>query len=757
MRPIALAVAVCVAVFFSAPLAAQNSPASSAAGNAAASAANSPHKAADRKPEGKEAATKAEPAKAETQESAPAPVKNIAPRPAEPAVEAGQFQIEVKYDVNGTSLQGNRSRSFLNEGINHTSEVGYFLQRPVRDTWKLEAVGQARYTDNPRVDPERNSLQRMYFRLSGPSFEANAGDALVSYSRFSFNQNIKGLTVWKDMSKRWRFSGNVGLFSDRWGSLYRPFSFFRNVYVDCRPAPLGNSTPPNTSVVPAVDGNAAGGCVQTAPFSGVFVLDPNQASKPYARLVGGGRIEVRLPRSSWLAVNYSHGTDQLQSLPEGKVTCTDGLSVRVTNVYPGCNLPGETEVPGSRRPGAEAIQNDLFSIDTSFEVRPLRLRVNGEIAISWTAGGNPPAGALPTNFTCASTPPVVGGSVLDSRCFQGRQDDSAYRFDVAQRLGKLSWRADYSRFQPDFYSANARQIRDLQDFTLRGEYEVVRQILLMASWRRSSDNLSRKRNYTSIVRAPEARIILRELQIYPRMTLEFGYRERNLDTSGSPLPNELRQRSTRIPFASATIPIGDTQLTFDYERRHDSDAVRPALSADTSRYAFGLRGNYTWGGWDINPMFRFEMERLNKNLANNPALSLTDVSISPGPGLFDPTQAFGAFDSNRAIQASLFIEAPRYIRFEGVYREFNSVALSSLQASAAFDPLQRFFYFNQGFKRPFWRAALTYKMWNDENKTLTAYYERGNNFFDTGDPFVTDVRSFRETVIGGTVLFRFRR
>jgi hypothetical protein len=762
MKLLILFVAVAVAFLLPVSLPAQNATTGSSttatSENPTSNSAESPKPSAKlEKDKAKGNAANDAAAKPGTQESAPAPMRNVAPRPAGDAAEAGQFQIEIKHDVNSTSLQGNRARSFLNEGINQTNEVGYFFLRPVRETWKLEGVGQGRYTDNPRVDPERNSLQRMYFRLSGPSFEVNAGDALVSYSRFSLNQNIKGLTLWKEFNKRWRLSGNTGLFSDRWGSLYRPFSVFRNVYVDCRPAPLGNSTPPDTSVVPAVDGIAASGCVQTAPFSGVFVLDPNQPGKPYARLVGGGRIELKLPRSSWLAVNYSHGTDQLQSLPEAKVACTDGVSVRVTSIFPGCNLPGETEVAGSRRPASEAIRNDLLTIDTSFEVRPWRLRVNGEIAVSWTTGGDPPAGALPTNFVCASTAPVVGGAVLDARCFQGRQDDSAYRFDLVQRLGKFSWRADYSRFQPDFFSANARQIRDLEDFSARAEYEVIRQILLLGSWRRSTDNLNGKRNFTSIVRAPEARIILRELQIYPRMTIEVGYRERNLDTAGNPLPNELRKRSTRIPFASATVPIGDTQLTFDYERRHDSDAVRPALSADTSRYAFGVRGNYTWGSWDVVPMFRFEMERLNKNLPNNAALSLTDVSISPGPGQFDSTQVFGAFDTNRAFQASLMIEAPRYVRLESVYREFNSVALSSLQASAAFDPLQRFFYFNQGFKRPFWRAALTYKLWNDENKTLTAYYERGNNFFDTGDPFVTDVRSFRETVIGGTVLFRFRR
>jgi len=68
-----------------------------------------------------------------------------------------------------------------------------------------------------------------------------------------------------------------------------------------------------------------------------------------------------------------------------------------------------------------------------------------------------------------------------------------------------------------------------------------------------------------------------------------------------------------------------------------------------------------------------------------------------------------------------------------------------------------FLYFNQGFKRPSWRAAATYKIGNDENRTITLFYIRTNNFFPTGDPFVPDLRSFRETVIGGTIVLRFRK
>src|SRR3989441_12296467 len=93
----------------------------------------------------------------------------------------------------------------------------------------------------------------------------------------------------------------------------------------------------------------------------------------------------------------------------------------------------------------------------------------------------------------------------------------------------------YARFQPNFFSANARQIRDLQDFSIRSEFEFARQFTVVGLWRRSNDNLNGRRDFTSLVRAPEVRLIFRELPVYRRMSIEVGYRERNLDFAGTPL------------------------------------------------------------------------------------------------------------------------------------------------------------------------------------------------------------------------------
>jgi hypothetical protein len=657
------------------------------------------------------------------------------------AAEPTQYFFEIRYVVDGTSVQGNRDRSFLHRGINHTGELSFFSNTPVFGTRRLEQVYVGRYTDNPRVDPERNSLQRAYVKLTGHTFETTAGDALINYSRLTLNQNIKGLHVRKDLGERFRAYGTVGFFTDRWGALYRDYTVFRDITLDCNAA--------------SAPGMPAPGCIEQPPGSGNFVVSPESPGKPYSRLVGGARGEWKIQRNGWLAVNWSHGKDLQQSLPEARVVCEDTLSgfrtVRV--ISPGC-LAGETLVPGGNRPAIERFNNDVLGFDANVELAA-GLRLRGEFVYGWTAGGVPPAGANFNNFICASQPPIVGASVLDARCFGGQVSDFAGRFELAQRVRRLNWRVDYARFQPDFYSANARQIRDLQDFNARGDYEISRRVLVGGSWRRSSDNLNGKRNFTNLVQAPEVRASIRDLPVpwLPgrRMNLYAGYRQRTLETTGSPLATEQRDRTTRIPFVGVEVQTGTARFNFDYEHRFDSDDVTPQLGSDTDRFAFGYRGLYAWAGWEWNPFLRFELERLGKNSPNNPALSATD------PALVFPADFFDAFDTNRSIQAGFLLEAPRYIRIDAQYREFNSVLLSPVRASVLLDPAQNFFYLNQGFKRPNWRAAVTYKVANDENKTVTVFYERGNNFFDTGDPFAPDLKSFRETIIGGMVILRFGR
>ena len=209
------------------------------------------------------------------QEAPPPQVSGAAPRPVEPNIEPGQTNFEIRYDVQGVSVQGNTDRSFLHactrsqilaaspgkprtcDSINNISEISFLNNAPVFGSYRFETSVVGRYTDNPRVDPERNSLQRAYLRLAGRSLEATLGDSLVNYSRFSFSQNIKGLHLWNQWTDNLRFTGTVGYFTDRWGSLYRRAEFFRDI-------------------------------TSTAPFN------PATPAKPYTRAVGGLRLEYRV-------------------------------------------------------------------------------------------------------------------------------------------------------------------------------------------------------------------------------------------------------------------------------------------------------------------------------------------------------------------------------------------------------------------------------------------------------------------------------
>jgi hypothetical protein len=648
----------------------------------------------------------------------PASAQSESPRTPPPTIEPGQMYFELRYTGDNTDIQGNRERSFLHPGINHTAEFSFFTNEPMGDQHRLEILGVGRYTNNPQVDPQRNSLQRAYVRLQGPSFEVNLGDALVNFSRLSFNQNVKGLTVSKKMLPRFKVTGTVGFFIDRWASLYRNYTYFLPFEIN-----------PPTPIIPSV----------------------NTPDKPYSRFVAGTRVEQQFGHANWLAANWSHGKDLQQSLPDATLACLDPISgvIIIRPISSGC-LSGESEVAGFRRPFPEAVNNDVVSADTNLESAAWHFGFRGEFAYSWSSGGMPPVGANSTNFACAPVAPVFGGAVLDSRCFSGQVGDWAGRLEAHERIKRLTLRTDYTRFEPNFFSSNARQIRDLQDFTVRGELELTRNVSMVGSWRRSNDNLNGQRNFTNVVRAPEGRLVFRDVP-FRRMSLEMGYRERDLDTPGTPGPLDLQKRSNRIPFLTLLVPVGHSNFTFDYEHRHERNAVTPQLSTDTDRFAVGYRGRYSWNRWEFSPTGRFELERLDKSTPLNAALAPTDITL-----LF-PADFFAAFDTNRSIQAGFLLDTPRYLRLEGNYKEFNGLALSPLQASAQFNPQQPFLYFNQGFRRPSWRAAVTYKIGNDENRTVTAFYVRTNNFFPTGDPTVLDTRSFRETVIGGSIVFRFRK
>lgn len=104
---------------------------------------------------------------------------------------------------------------------NNIAEFNYFVDRRFLGTRRYQLLSMYRGTEDASVDPEHNSLQKAYVRIFGPRDEYIFGDALVNFSRLSFNQNIKGAHLTSKIGENWKASVAAGIFIDRYGSLYK--------------------------------------------------------------------------------------------------------------------------------------------------------------------------------------------------------------------------------------------------------------------------------------------------------------------------------------------------------------------------------------------------------------------------------------------------------------------------------------------------------------------------------------------------------
>jgi hypothetical protein len=179
---------------------------------------------------------------------------------------SGDLQfLEVREFSNLTRVTGEaRDRSFLTPGNDNGLDLNY-LQDVTLGVRRLEAVSVLRYTDDPRVDPEHSSVQRAYLRITDPTSEYNFGDYLVSYSRLTYSQNLKGFHFIRTApwGHGFRLLANVGTFSDRYGSLFK---------------------------------------------EGIL-------GKPFTRVVSGLRAEQKLDRDKTIGFNWSYGNDIVRSIP----------------------------------------------------------------------------------------------------------------------------------------------------------------------------------------------------------------------------------------------------------------------------------------------------------------------------------------------------------------------------------------------------------------------------------------------------------
>jgi len=302
------------------------------------------------------------------------------------------------------------------------------------------------------------------------------------------------------------------------------------------------------------------------------------------------------------------------------------------------------------------------------------------------------------------------------------------------------------RYQPNFTSVNARQINDLQDGIFRATYELTHFLTLDGTVRRSNNNLrdqltAMPTGYETILWGPEMHFTLHDLSFYRRASLEFGYRDRQVQgTRPTPalcVPSQPALNTTtcidqfsRMPFAELSVPYHKTYVTLGYELRHVVDNLDATNSAQIHRVYAALRGLYDWGGWHINPNFRFELERQSHEPNVTP-----QSTCKPAQGLADPCLL--VYDSNRLDTAALLVEAPRWFIFELGFRA---------TTATVFGP--------SGYSRPSYRAAVTYKIANDENKVLIFSFLRNNYFFLT-PPGLTPITDYDERQMGVTFVYKF--
>ena len=666
--------------------------------------------------------------------------------------ELGEIRLMTRYTQVGGEPQG-QMRSFHIPGSNNLAEANYFLDRKWFGTsYRYQLLTMFRGTDDSSIDPEHNSVQKGYVRLYSPRSEMIFGDALVNYSRLTFNQNVKGVSTANRIGSRWKLSTVGGVFIDRWGSLFRD-----------QPLYTGNYTDPNTGVT----GPAYFGCYKPSYLSAsdTFVtLNDPQCGRPFTSVVAGARLEYAFMRDSTIGVNFSSSDDLLGTRRPQDFN---------TSPNPASNRVGSVDLKMQK--GMFRTEAEYAYSTTNFDIRP---------------GNCIPSASVtePATVPCDSRQPMNG---------LGYQTGWGGRVDASYRHGKWTFRGSYIRFEPNFASINARQIADLQDGQIRASYDLISWMTLDGTLRRSNDDLKDQKPYRLTIWEPVGRLIFHDLPFYRKAVFEVGYRERFLDGS-SPVATytvdtttgarkilagcvvtgsggmSCVDRAVRQPYAELDLPVATTFLTFGYERRQSNDHLKSSGTSNVDRFYVGVRGIYDMGGWHFNPSVRYDLERDTHRLDPDTYTTL----YQPGAinNYVNPLELlYLDHDNNRLATGSLYVEAPRWFIIELQFRDASTTSatpgLLSVPCTNGAVPLVAgglcvtSLAGPAGYSRPSYRAQVTYKIANDENKLFIFSFERNSNFYFSGpsdqNPAgylpggVLNPINFDERLMGVTFVYKF--
>ncbi len=312
--------------------------------------------------------------------------------------------------------------------------------------------------------------------------------------------------------------------------------------------------------------------------------------------------------------------------------------------------------------------------------------------------------------------------------------DWAARLDTRLREGWFTMRTTYTRMEPNFFAVNARQLSDLQDMGINLSEDAGSHLTIEESYRYTENDLKHQQPLgATIFKVPEVRFSFRRLPKLGRTLFDFGYRERR---QTGPFDTPLNNGTgfiVRIPYADVSIPMGATLFSVGYEHRANDSTNDPTQSTGVNRVSVSLRSILDLGGWTFSPNFRYELER--------------EVFFT----------AFGAND-NRNIAAIMYIDAPKYFQLELIYRQvgaalFTECATTTTSQCGSFTNLAANMnvLLANGFGRPQYHAALTYKYRNSDSKQLIFSFDRNSNFF------AAQGQAFDERVFAVTMLWRYKK
>ena len=330
---------------------------------------------------------------------------------------------------------------------------------------------------------------------------------------------------------------------------------------------------------------------------------------------------------------------------------------------------------------------------------------------------------------------AYSGTDFDTRVNSTVRKDYAVRADNTVRVGSWTLGEFYTRMMPSFYAENARQIADLQDLMVRATDRLGEHVSVQADYRRTNDDLRGDNpNPETVFQLPEARVSLRDLPHLGNTLVDVGYRERHQEQAVS--ANSIgADRVTRSPFMEVGIPISSSVLTVGFEHRANIDHRDATQQTAANDATVSFRSIFNLRNWMVTSLARYE---LNRELFDR---------VSTG-------------NSNRSLQGSLMLEAPRYFILEGSYREVGATLFQDIPQvdPTTFQPVlgpNGVSLFSvagpSGFRRPSLHAAVTYKFSNNENHTITFSYDRNQNWF------ALPGQNFFERVMQVTLLWRLRK